>query len=51
MHQLIDTGLNDMFREDTKVQSRLPELARRVQQGEVSTLTAAQELLNAFRKG
>jgi LAO/AO transport system kinase len=51
MRQLISTGLHDLFREDIEIQSRLPELARRVQQGEISSLTAARELLNAFRKG
>lgn len=51
MHELISLGLTELFRSDSVVQARMPELEQAVRAGSVSSLSAARELLSTFRKG
>ena len=49
MHELIGHGLEDLFRMNLAVGSRLPELEAAVQQGSMTPSAAARELLSIFR--
>ena len=49
MHELIGHGLEDLFRTNLAVGSRLPELEAAVQQGSMTPSAAARELLSIFR--
>ena len=51
MRELISLGLDGLFRDDTAVQARMPELEDAVEAGTVSSFTAARELLTMFRRG
>jgi LAO/AO transport system kinase len=51
MRELISLGLSDLFRDDTAVQARMPELEEAVRAGTVSSFRAARELLTIFRRG
>jgi LAO/AO transport system kinase len=51
MRELVSQGLQDLFRTDAGVQDRLPLLEEAVKRGEITSFTAARELLEVFRKG
>lgn len=51
MRELISIGLEDLFKQDPGVQSRMPELEDAVRRGSVTPFRAARELLTIFRKG
>jgi LAO/AO transport system kinase len=51
MRELISLGLEHMFRDDARVQARIPELEDAVRRGSVTSFSAARELLQIFRKG
>ena len=48
MHELIHAGLEDLFRGDAKVSSRLPRMVEEVRRGHISSFSAARELLALF---
>jgi len=50
MHELIATGLENLFRSDPAVAARIPALEESVRTGKVSSFAAAQQLLSLFRK-
>lgn len=50
MRELVSLGLEDLFRTDEGVQSRLPEIESAVASGSISSFSAAHELLSIFRK-
>lgn len=51
MRELLWHGLEDMFRNDAAVQQRMPVLQEGVKRGDITSFSAARELLNIFRKG
>ena len=50
MHELIASGLEDLFRRDPGVAAELPVLSQAVKDGETSPLHAARKLLNQFHR-
>jgi LAO/AO transport system kinase len=50
MHELVASGLEDLFRQDPHVASELPLAAESVKEGRLSPLHAARKLLGFWRK-
>lgn len=49
MKELVSDGLDDLFRADAKVRERIPQLEQAVLDGEMSSFSAANELLRIFK--
>jgi LAO/AO transport system kinase len=50
MHELIATGLEDLFRRDRQIADRLPRVEDDVAEGRISAFAAAQQLLAFFSR-
>lgn len=50
MRELIRTGLEDLFRGDPEVGSRMPAVVEDVRRGRMSSFSAARELLALFHR-
>jgi len=51
MHELVDSGLDDLFRHNPRIAAELPQASAAVREGRLSPLHAAQRLLSLLRGG